>query len=115
MENANRIIVLVALIWSGFSFGQMSSDKLKKEQSRLESKIADTKMLLLKSKDNTSSSLNELKVIENQINFREQLLKNYDNQIRSAELKVENKEEQIAAYKAKVERLKDQYKKLILY
>jgi len=115
MESANKYIVVVALLWSCFSFGQISSDKLKKEQSRLESKISDTKMLLRKSKDNTSSSLNELKVIENQIRYREQLLKNYDNQIRSAELKVENKEKQIADYRAKVERLKVQYKKLILY
>ncbi|NRA13415.1 MAG: peptidoglycan DD-metalloendopeptidase family protein [Crocinitomicaceae bacterium] len=115
MESANRLIVVAILLWAGFSFGQTSSDKLKKEQARLENKIDDTRMLLRKSKDNTKSSLNELKVIENQISFREQLLKNYDNQIRSAELKVETKEDQIATYKAKVERLKEQYKKLILF
>jgi septal ring factor EnvC (AmiA/AmiB activator) len=115
MRSANRLIFVAILFWSGFSFGQASSDKLKKEQARLESKIDDTRMLLRKSKDNTKSSMNELKVIENQINFRVQLLKNYDNQIRSSELKVETKEEQIAEYKAKVERLKEQYKKLILY
>lgn len=115
MKSANRLFIVITLLWSYASFGQISSDKLKMEQSRLESKISDTKMLLAKSKDNTSSSLNELKVIENQIRFREQLLKNYDNQIRSAELKVENKEKQIKEYKEKVDRLKIQYKKLILY
>ena len=115
MRSANRLIFIAIVLWSGFSFGQASSDKLKKEQARLENKIDDTRMLLRKSKDNTKSSMNELKVIENQINFRVQLLKNYDNQIRSSELKVETKEEQIAEYKAKVERLKEQYKKLILY
>ena len=115
MRSANRLIFIAIVLWYGFSFGQASSDKLKKEQARLENKIDDTRMLLRKSKDNTKSSMNELKVIENQINFRVQLLKNYDNQIRSSELKVETKEEQIAEYKAKVERLKEQYKKLILY
>jgi septal ring factor EnvC (AmiA/AmiB activator) len=115
MRSANRLVFIAILLWSGFSFGQASSEKLKKEQARLENKIDDTQMLLRKSKDNTKSSMNELKVIENQINFRAQLLKNYDNQIRSSELKVETKEEQIAEYKAKVERLKEQYKKLILY
>ena len=115
MRSANRLIFIAIVLWSGFSFGQASSDKLKKEQARLENKIDDTRMLLRNSKDNTKSSMNELKVIENQINFRVQLLKNYDNQIRSSELKVETKEEQIAEYKAKVERLKEQYKKLILY
>ena len=37
------------------------------EQARLERKISATRMLLSKSKDNTTSSLNDLKVIENQI------------------------------------------------
>lgn len=115
MKSVSKFAVIALLFLSGFSFGQVSSDKLRKEQTRLESKISDTKMLLKKSKDNTKTSLNELKVIENQISFREQLLKNYDNQIRSAELKVETKEEQIQAYNAKISRLKMQYKKLILY
>lgn len=115
MGSVSKYVVIVLLFLSGFSLGQVSSDKLRKEQTRLENKISDTKMLLKKSKDNTKSSLNELKVIENQISFREQLLKNYDNQIRSAELKVETKEEQIKSYNEKISRLKLQYKKLILY
>jgi septal ring factor EnvC (AmiA/AmiB activator) len=115
MKSVSKILILIFACLSFNGQAQMSSAKLKKEQSRLESKIANTKMLLKKSKDNTSTSLNQLKVIENQIMFREQLLKNYDNQIRSAELKVEKKEKQITEYQEKVQRLKDQYKKLILY
>ncbi|MBL4863054.1 MAG: hypothetical protein JKY09_08575, partial [Crocinitomicaceae bacterium] len=110
----SKIILLVFVFVAGISFGQ-ASDKLKKEQSRLERKIADTKMLLGKSKFNTAASLNELKVIENQIRYRERLLKNYDNQIRSAELKVQDKEQQIVIYKKKVLRLKHQYKRLLFY
>ena len=72
-----------------------SSDKLKSDQDKLEQKIATTKRLLAKSQANTQSSLNDLKLIENQISYREQLLKNFENQIRSAELKVEEKQKQI--------------------
>lgn len=97
------------------AYGQDSSDKLKKEHSRLEGKIASTKSLLKKSKNNTSSSLNELKVIENQIIYREQLLKNFDNQIRGGELKIENKTQQVETLQKKIKLLKVQYKRLLLY
>ena len=39
--------------------------------------------------------LNELKLIDNQVKYREELLQNFDNQIRSAELKIEQKNQQI--------------------
>lgn len=94
---------------------QNTSDKLKKEQSRLENKIANTKSLLAKSKSNTDASLNELRVIENQIAYRERLLTNYDDQIRGAEMTVQLKEEQIIELKDKIGLLKEQYKKLLVY
>ena len=114
MMNVSKILV-VFLLTIGAVHAQNSSDKLKKEQQRLENKIADTKMLLKKTQNEKDASFNELKVIENQIYYRSQLLKNYDNQIRGAELKVEHKTRQIEAYEEKIVRLKAQYKKLIYY
>lgn len=110
-----RIISSVFLLVGFVAFGQSSSEKLKKDQEKLERKIADTRRLLDKSSANTKSSLNELKIIENQISFREQLLKNYDNQIRGAELRVEEKEAQVTALHDRVAQLKTQYKRLLLY
>lgn len=115
MKNVNSFLVILLLVVAQFGLAQSTSEKLKNEQKRLERKIADTKLLLKKSQSNTASSLNELKVIENQISYRERLLKNYDNQIRGAELKVEKKENQIETLTSKVDRLKAQYKKLLLY
>lgn len=114
MKSVSKILLFL-LVGVSTVNAQVSSDKLRQEQARLENKIADTKMLLKKTQNDKSASLNELKVIENQIYYREQLLKNYDNQIRGAELKVEQKTKQIKEYEEKVERLKQQYKKLILY
>ena len=115
MRNVNRFFVLLVLFVSFSVEGQSVTDKLRGEEARLERKINDTKQLLAKSKSNTTSSLNELRVIENQISFRERLLKNYDNQIRSAELKVVSKEKQIIELETKIQKLKDQYKRLLLY
>lgn len=109
------MIIFVFVCFSYFGFSQSTSEKLKREQDRLEQKINDTKLLLSKSQTNTASSLNELKVIENQITFREQLLKNYDNQIRGAELNVQKKSIQIAELSEKITELKKQYKQLLIY
>ena len=115
MNGVNKLLIVVFLLGCGWSSAQSTSEKLKKEQARLERKIADTKLLLSKSQSNTANSLNELQIIENQIAYREQLLKNYDNQIRGAELTVQKKEEQIAGLHAKIERLKAQYRELLMY
>lgn len=110
----NYLWILFVLI--GFAVqGQTTSDKLKKEQLRLERKISDTKLLLDKTRSNTESSLNELKVIENQISFREQLLRNFDNQIRGAELNMQKKEQQIGELSERIIKLKEQYRKLLIY
>jgi murein hydrolase activator len=108
-------LIIALLCIQSLSYGQTTSEKLKKEQERLERKIANTKSLLNKTQSVAEASLNELKIIENQIRFREQLLRNYDNQIRSAELKVSKKDQQIIILQNKLKRLKEQYKKLLIY
>lgn len=116
MENVNRTIALVSVILlTSVSFGQSSSEKLKKEQDRLEKKISNTKTLLSKMKNNTEASLNELRLIDNQIKFREELVRNYDNQIRGAQVKIAEKDQEVTQLSAKLVTLKNQYKKLLVY
>lgn len=115
MNSVNKLLLLCFLLFTFVGFGQSTSEKLKREQERLERKISDTKQLLSKSQSATETSLNELKVIENQIVYREQLLKNYDNQIRGAELTVQSKGQQIEMLHAKIDRLKKQYAELLVY
>ncbi|MFK7785232.1 MAG: murein hydrolase activator EnvC [Crocinitomicaceae bacterium] len=114
MSRVSKLLVVVMLFCMGNAVAQ-SADKLKKEQARLEKNIASTESLLAKSKTKTKASLNDLRVIQNQIDYRERLLRNYDNQIRGAELTVLQKEKQIVELKEKVKKLKAQYKKLLIY
>ena len=110
-----RIIFYFFLFTSYSVSSQSTSQKLKKEQDRLETKISNTKFLLDKSKSVTEASLNELKLIDNQIKYREELLNNYDNQIRGAEIQVVKKDSQIKLLFAKLIKLKKQYKKLLIH
>jgi hypothetical protein len=65
------ISFLLVLCSSTLVFAQGTSTQLKREQQKLEKKIANTKSLLNKVKSNTEASLNELRLIDNQIKSRE--------------------------------------------
>jgi len=115
MKSVNKIILIVFCFCATSMLAQTTSEKLKTEQSRLEKKISNTKSLLDKSKSNTEASLNELRIIDNQIKFREELVSNFDNQVRGAEIKVNEKSTEIKDLQNKLAKLKAQYKDLLLY
>jgi len=114
--NSSFFTLLIVVLLSSFvSYGQTTSARLRKEQDRLESKISNTKSLLNKTKSNTEASLNELKLIDNQIKFREALVLNFDRQIKSAEEEVLKKQQDIIVLQARLNLLKEQYKKMLIY
>ena len=111
-----RVISLVVFV--GLSFigkPQSNSDKLKREQKKLEKKITNTKSLLKKVTSNREASINELMLIENQIKSREALLKVYDNQVKMADVYISEKQEKVQALTKRMEKLKAQYKEMVLY
>lgn len=116
MCSVNKIILFfIFLNVYLFSIGQTSSAKLRKEQDRLESKLANSRSLLNKTRSNSEASLNELRLIESQIKLREELVANFDSQIRSAEIKVARKQQEIIELKAKLVVLKEQYRKMLIF
>lgn len=96
-------------------FCQTSSDALKKEQKKIEKKISNTKTLLNTVKNNANISLNELRIVDNQIKNREALVAVYDNQVQAAEIKMLEKSNEINTLKKKSIKLKSQYRAMLLY
>lgn len=115
VNNKILIVITVLLLCSGVSFGQKTSERLKNEQKALEQKIATSKDLVEKSKEQTQSSLEKVQLIERQVRYREQLLNNIDNQIRSSELKIKQKNQGIVKLEKEIEQLKEQYRNLLIY
>jgi septal ring factor EnvC (AmiA/AmiB activator) len=115
MKIVSRFLLFFFLLLTCSLGAQTSSENLKKEQERLENKIQDTKLLLDKTKSSTEASLNELKIIENQVKFREELVRNFDNQVRGADLTIVQKAAQIKDLQKKLIRLKEQYKQLLIF
>ncbi len=115
MVNVNNFLLVIGCFFALNLNAQTVSEKLRAEQDRLENKIANTKSLLDKTKSNTEASLNELRLIDNQIKFRSALVANFDNQVRGAEIKIKEKDSEITELQEKMKRLKAQYKKLLIY
>lgn len=109
------IKLLLILLFALPSYAQQDQNQLKREQQKLEKRISNTKKLLNKVKNNTQASLNEIRLIENQIRTREALVHLFDNQVRSAELKIVQKNIEIKRLRAKLKQLKQQYRKMFLY
>jgi hypothetical protein len=110
-----NVISLLIIFFFGFSGFAQNSDKLQKEQKKLEKKISQTKSLLSKVKKNATNSLSELKLLDNQIKSREALVRVFDNQVRVAETKVIEKENEVKRLYKRLSSLKVQYKKMLLF
>ena len=108
------ISISIVFLVSSF-FSQTSSSALKKEQKKIEKKISNTKTLLNTVKNNADISLNELRIVDNQIKNREALVAVYDNQVQAAEIKILEKSNEINTLKKKSIKLKSQYRAMLLY
>jgi septal ring factor EnvC (AmiA/AmiB activator) len=111
----NKLIFILVLLGCFSAYGQKGSERLKTEQKKLEKQIATTKTLFETSKQKAELSLEEVRLIDQQVKFREQLLTNIDNQIKAAELKIQQKRQRIHELEADIASLKKQYADLLLY
>jgi len=116
MKSAINILVFLCLIvFTGSVYAQSKSEKLKKEQVKIEKRIKNTKSLLDKTKNKAQSSLNELELVEAQISTRETLVKNYDEQVRAAEFEMIGKANDIKHIQERQKNLKKQYRQMLLH
>jgi septal ring factor EnvC (AmiA/AmiB activator) len=116
MKSAIKILVFIYLIvFSGSVFAQTKSEKLKKEQVKIEKRIKNTKSLLDKTKNKAQSSLQELELVEAQISTRETLVKNFDEQVRAAEFEMIGKANDIKHIQERQKSLKKQYRQMLLH
>jgi len=109
------VISLFLVFVVQFGFSQTNSKSLKKEQQQLESKISNTKKLLKQVKSNQQNSLNAIRLIDNQIKSREDLVRIYDIQVRAAEIEIIEKKQRINRLKERISNLKTQFRSMMLY
>lgn len=111
----NLFGLLSFLILTSSLNAQSKSEKLKKEQVKIEKRIKNTKSLLDKTKNKAQSSLQELELVEAQISTRETLVKNFDEQVKAAEFEMIGKANDIKHIQERQKNLKKQFRQMLLH
>lgn len=101
-----------------FSFSgnaQKKSDKLKRQQREIQKKISSTKNLLEQTKNSKENVFNELALIDNQIEYREELISNINVQIERLNDDVKQTKRDMLMLENSLEELKAEYAEMVKY
>lgn len=113
MKKSILIIVALSLIF-GLVFSQSKKEDLQKQRDELNEKIALTKKLIRESESNQKVTSSQLSILNEQLAYREQLLKNINRDISSIDGEIGNKESNIAGLNNELERLRQEYAGMIV-
>lgn len=111
-----KSIVILACLTLVFSivFSQSKKEDLQKQRDDLNEKIALTKKLIRESESNQKVTSSQLSILNEQLAYREQLLKNINRDITSIDGEIGNKESNIAGLNNELERLRQEYAGMIV-
>lgn len=117
----NRVLTYLLLLActlaiTNVSFSQKSkTQQLKAKEERLKKQLAETQELLSATKKSQNTTLSELRIINKQIAYKEELLMNMNSQIKEITFQIKQNTDQIATYNNDLERLKKEFVKMMRY
>jgi len=112
------IVVLMAsffYIANSNIFAQKTKEKLQDDKTKLESDIAYTNKLLTETKKSKLISLNQLIILNNKINQRQDLISTINTQIDDVEGKITNSVKETAKLNGQLKQFKEEYAKMIVF
>lgn len=109
------VITLIAGLSATNVWSQNKAEKLKQKQRDLEEKINNTKNMIGTTKNSQRLTIAELAIINQQINYREDLLKNISSQVRNLNQQIEENKSVIVSMETDLTQLKHQYSLMLQY
>jgi septal ring factor EnvC (AmiA/AmiB activator) len=113
--NANTRRSILLLVFIGFvlvSFGQ-SKAELQAQRDELNQRIAYTKKLISETESNQSEALSELKILREQIRYRQQLLSSFEREVKDIQQEIANSDRSIHEMESKIAFMKEEYAAMI--
>lgn len=107
------ILIIFLTCFSGIYSYAQSSKQLKSEKQKLEQDIASTQKLLNQTERNKKASLQQIAVLRQQINNREQLIATLNNEIFQLEEEQDLNIKKIQELKKKLEYMKSDYAQVV--
>ena len=121
LGNIKKLLVIVIFLFTSNLYSQ-NKNLLQQKKIQIEKDIRYTNKLLEKTKKNKEKSLNYLRVLNNQVASREELLQMLneeiniiENQIIRNKLKIIENENKITVQESNLKKLEDEYAKMLYY
>jgi len=108
-------LILLMVISSINASAQKSKEKLQEDKKKIESDIAETNKLLSETKKNKLISLNQLIILNNKINQRQELIGTINTEIFDIDGKITSNSKETSKLSEKLKQLKEEYAKMIVF
>ena len=110
-----RTLVLVGVAVFGCFVGVQAQNKadLQKERDAIQAKIATTEKLLNQTASNKKDALVQLRLVNERMNLREQLIRHHQAEIRALERSMTNTDSEIRSLEGHIAAMKDEYARMI--
>jgi septal ring factor EnvC (AmiA/AmiB activator) len=105
-------LLLVSVSAVSLVFGQDKA-ALQRERDAIQAKIATTEKLLNQTASNKQNAVGQLRLINERMNLREQLIRHHESEIRSLERNMSNTDSEIRALEGHIAVLKEEYARMI--
>ncbi len=97
------------------SFSQSKTDKLKAKEKQLNKQLEQTQELLSATQKSQNSTLSELRIINKQIAFKEELLINIGNQIKEITYQIKSNKKEVESLNQSILRLKKEFREMVRF
>ena len=110
-----RTLVLVGVAVFGCFVGVQAQNKadLQKERDAIQAKIATTEKLLNQTASNKKDALVQLRLVNERMSLREQLIRHHQAEIRALERSMTNTDSEIRSLEGHIAAMKDEYARMI--
>ena len=110
-----RTFVLVGVAVFGCFVGAQAQNKadLQKERDAIQAKIATTEKLLNQTASNKKDALVQLRLVNERMSLREQLIQHHQAEIRALERSMTNTDSEIRSLEGHIAAMKDEYARMI--
>ncbi len=111
--STRRSILFLAFLGFGLiSFAQTKAE-LQAQRDEINKRIEYTKKLISESKNSQSEALSELKILREQIRYRQQLLGSFEREVKDIQQEIANSERSIHEMESKIALMKEEYAAMI--
>jgi septal ring factor EnvC (AmiA/AmiB activator) len=103
----------LALVLCAATAGAQNKADLQRERDAIQAKIATTEKLLNQTASNKQDALVQLRLVNERMRLREQLIRNHQSDIRAIERSMNNADSEIRSLEGHIAALKDEYARMI--